>query len=177
MSTETAPQNSGSGSNPQAPDIGANTRGNPFLPFDQNQTRQFFEAVKILLEKSAKLEERPVKAPQPSPFKGDPEDLERFLRQLEIVFALEHRTFQQDIRKIRYAANLLHKNKDDKFGDPASWYESYHLKIDANAAQRVPGSLQDYLDPKWKEWTTFVEALRSSFSNRVENKPSQTGIC
>ena len=91
MSTEKAPQNSESGA--EAPDIRANTGGNPFLPFDQNQTRQFFEAVKILLEKSAKPEEWPVKAPQPSPFKGDPEDLKRFLRQLENVFALEYRTF------------------------------------------------------------------------------------
>ena len=93
MSTKKAPQNSGSGTDSQAPDLGANTGGNPFLPFDQNQTRQFFKAVKILLEKSANLEERLVKAPQPSPFKEDPEDLERFLRQLENVFTLEHRTF------------------------------------------------------------------------------------
>ena len=57
MSTEKAPQNSGSGTDLQAPDIGANTGGNPFLPFDQNQTRQFFEAVQILLKKSAKSEE------------------------------------------------------------------------------------------------------------------------
>ena len=41
---------------------------------------EFFVAVKILLEKSAKPEEGPVKATQPSPFKRDPEDLERFLR-------------------------------------------------------------------------------------------------
>ena len=80
MSTEKAPQNSGSGSDPQVPDTGANTGGNPFLPFDQDQTRQFFKVVRILFEKSAKPEEQPVKAPQPSPFKRDLEDLERFLR-------------------------------------------------------------------------------------------------
>ena len=57
MSTEKAPQNSGSGTDSQASDNGANTRGNPFLPLDQNQTRQFFEAVQILLKKSAKSEE------------------------------------------------------------------------------------------------------------------------
>ena len=68
----------------------------------------------------------------------------------------------------------MHRNKDDKFGDPASWYESYNLKMDANAAQRVPGSLQDYLNPKWKEWATFVEALRSSFSNRVSREQAVT---
>ena len=167
MSTKKAPQNSGSGTDLQAPDIVANTGGNPFLPFNQNQTRQFFEAVKILLKTLAKPEERPVKAPQLSPFTEEPEDLERFLRQLENIFTLEHWIFQQDIRKIYYGANLLYRNKHDKFGDPASWYKSYYLRIDANAAQRVPGSLQDYLDSKWKEWTTFVEALRSSFLNRV----------
>ena len=100
MSTEEIPQSSRDGANPQSP---RRTGANPILPFDENQTRLFFEAVKVLLEKSAKPEERPVKAPQPSLFKGDPEDLERFLRQLENVFALEHRTFQEDIRKIRYA--------------------------------------------------------------------------
>ena len=68
----------------------------------------------------------------------------------------------------------MHRNKDDKFEDPASWYESYHLKIDANAAQRVPGSPQDYLDPKWKEWTTFVEALKSSVSKRVSREQAVT---
>ena len=115
-----------------------------------------------------------MKAPQPLPFKGDPEDLERFLRQLENVFASEHRTFQQDIRKIRFAANLVHRNKDDKLRDPASWYESYHLKIDANAAQRGTGSPQDYLDSKWKEWATFMEALKSSFSNRVNREQAIT---
>ena len=57
MSTEKALQNSGSGADLQAPDIGANTGGNPFLPFNQNQTKQVFKAVKILLEKLAKPEE------------------------------------------------------------------------------------------------------------------------
>ena len=37
-------------------------------------------------------------------------------------------------------------------------------------AQRVPGSPQNYLDPKWKEWATFMEALRLSFSNRVSRE-------
>ena len=84
------------------------------------------------------------------------EHLKRFLRHLENVFALEPWTFQQDIRKIRYIANLLYRNKDNKFGDPASWYESYHLNIYANAVQQVSGSPQDYLDPKWKKWATFI---------------------
>ena len=47
MSNEKAPQNSGSGTDSQALDNGANTGGNPFLPFDHNQMRQFFEAVNL----------------------------------------------------------------------------------------------------------------------------------
>ena len=68
----------------------------------------------------------------------------------------------------------MYRNKDDKFGDPASWYEVYHLKIDSNVAQRVPGSPQEYLDPKWKDWATFVEALRSSFSNKISRQQAVT---
>ena len=68
----------------------------------------------------------------------------------------------------------MQRNKDDKWGDPASWYESYHIKIDANAAQRAPGSPEDYLNPKWKEWSTFVDALRSSFSNRISREQAVT---
>ena len=152
----------------QLPGVGAN----PLLPFDENQIRLCFKAVNVLLKKSVKPEEWSIKAQQPLPSKGDPEDLERFLRQLENVFTLQHRTFQEDIRKIWYPANLLHRNKNDKFGDPAtsSWYESYHLKIDANAAQRAPGSPIEYLNPKFREWSTFVEVLRSSFSNRVSRE-------
>src|SRR5258708_5827239 len=76
---------------------------NPLLPFNENQTRLLFKAVRVLLKKSTITEERSVKAPQPSPFKGDPEDLERFLQQLENIFALENRTFKEDIRKIPQA--------------------------------------------------------------------------
>ena len=51
-----------------------------------------------------------VEAPKPQPYKGDPEDLKRFLRQLENVWALESHKYRKDITKIRYAANLLHRN-------------------------------------------------------------------
>ena len=70
--------------------------------------------------------------------------------------------------------NLLQRNKDAKFGDPASWYESYHLNIDTNAAQKAPSSPMEYLNPKWREWSTFIEALRSSFSNRVSREQAVT---
>ena len=71
MSTRKAPQTSRSSIDSYSPEVRAKPqseanlqlRGNPLLPFDQNQTRQFFEAVKILLEKLANPEKGPVKVP------------------------------------------------------------------------------------------------------------------
>ena len=103
-----------------------------------------------------------VEAPKPQPYKGDPEDLERFLRQLENVWALEPHKYKKDITKIRYAANLLHRNTTDKHRDPVKWYEAYHPKIDLAAAQRLPGGARATLDPVWSQWRVFVESLRSS---------------
>ena len=55
-------------------------------------------------------------APKPQPYKGDPEDLERFIRQLENVWALEAHKYKKGLAKIRYAANLLQKDSTDKRG-------------------------------------------------------------
>ena len=66
-----------------------------------------------------------VKAPNPQPYKGHPEDVERFIRQLENVWALEPRKYKKDITKIKFTANLLHRNTNDKHRDPVKWYESY----------------------------------------------------
>jgi hypothetical protein len=115
-----------------------------------------------------------VRAPNPQPYKGDPEDLERFIRQLENVWALEPRKYKKDITKIRFSANLLHRNTSDKHRDPVKWYESYHPKIDLSAAQRLPGGTKTTLDPKWATWRVFVETLRSSFATRVGREQAVT---
>ena len=57
-------------------------------------------------------------APKPQPYKGDPKDLERFIRQLENVWALKGHKYKKNINKIRYAANLLRKNSMEKHRDP-----------------------------------------------------------
>ena len=104
---------------------------------------------------------------KPQPYKGDPEDLEKFLRQLENVWVLEAHRYKKDITKIRYAANLLHRNVNDKHGDPVKWYEAYHPKIDLAAAKRLPGGAKATLDPVWSMWNVFGESLRASFATRV----------
>ena len=106
-------------------------------------------------------------APKPQPYKGNPEDLERFLRQLENVWALEAHRYKKDITKIRYAANLLHRNANDKHGDLVKWYEAYHPKIDLAAARQLPGGAKATLDLVWSTWNVFAESLRASFATRV----------
>ena len=66
-----------------------------------------------------------VEAPKPQPYKGDPEDLERFLRHLENMWVLEPHKSKKDITKIRFATNLLHRNTTDKHCDPVKWYKAY----------------------------------------------------
>ena len=106
-------------------------------------------------------------APKPQPYKCDPEDLERFIRQLENEWVLESHKYKKDITKIRYAANLLQKNGTDRHRDPVKWYEAYHPKIDLAAARRLPGGAKVTLDPVWSTWSVFVESLRASFATRV----------
>ena len=95
-------------------------------------------------------------APKPQPYKGDPEDLERFIRRLENVCVLESHRYKKDITKIRYAANLLQKNGTDRHRDPVKWYEAYHPKIDLAAARRLPGGAKATLDPVWSTWSVLL---------------------
>ena len=86
----------------EAAATGASGAATPQNPPDQDggqseETKVLMKAIKLLMEKSTKPEEKEIRAPQPSPFKGNPEDLERFLRQLENVFALEARSFKDDV--------------------------------------------------------------------------------
>ena len=105
--------------------------------------------------------------PKLQPYKGDPDDLERFLRQLNNVWALEALGDKKDITTIRYAANLRYRNTNDKHGDPVKWYEAYHPKINLAAAKRLPGGAKGTLDPVWSTWNVFVESLRASFATKV----------
>jgi hypothetical protein len=103
---------------------------------------------------------RDPKAPQPSKFKGEAHDVDRFLRQCENVFILEASSFQNDSTRIRYTGNLLEGQV------VVNWYEAYHNLIDQGAANRAAGR-QVQLDPHWSSWDTFTLSFRSSFGDRV----------
>ena len=105
--------------------------------------------------------------PKPQPYKGNLEDVKRFLRQLENVWALEAHRYKKDITKIRHAANLIHRNTNDKYGDPLKWYKAYHPKIDLAVAKRLTVGAKATLDPVWSTWNVFVESPRASFAHSV----------
>ena len=84
--------------------------------------------------------------PKPQFYKGDPENLERFIRQLENVWALEAHKDKKNITKIRCTANLLQKNSTDKHRDLVKWYKTYHPKIDLAAAKRLLGRAKAILE-------------------------------
>ena len=65
------------------------------------------------------------KVADPKHFKGDPEDLDRFLHQLEDKFSLEPSRFKTDIFRIRYTGSRLE-------GKAYKWYKSYHLHISSH---------------------------------------------
>ena len=74
--------------------------------------------------------------PKPQPYKGDPEDPERFIRQLENMWVLKSQKYKKNITKICYTTNLPQKNISDRHRDPVKWYTTYHPKIDLTAPHR-----------------------------------------
>src|SRR5258708_12206487 len=98
---------------------------------------------------------RESKAMQPSKFKGDTHDVDRFLRQCENVFQIESESFQRDTTKIRYTGNLLEGTA------PINCYEAYHNLIDQGAANSAAGHHAD-LDAHWPHWDSFTHAFKYS---------------
>ena len=124
-----------------------------------------FKNVGLLAEQLMAMDEKEkadkvsdAKSPDPKHFSGDPEDLDRFLIQLENKFTMEPRRFKTDVMKIRYTAQLLD-------GKAHKWYKSYHLQISSKDAYRVRGIRE--LDPIYATWERFEASLRSSFGERI----------
>ena len=95
-------------------------------------------------------DQRDCKVKDPEPFTGDSEDLERFLLQVDNKFEMEPNRFRDDVRKIRYAGQLM-KDRAHK------WYRAYHLQISERDAIRVRGPIE--LDPCYADWDRFEATL------------------
>ena len=104
--------------------------------------RQANECVQSMLaqRRPEEPQDKDCKVSDPDPFKGDPEDLERFLLQITNKFIMEPRRFSDDVRKIRFAGQLM---KDRAY----KWYRAYHLQISSRDATRIRGDIE--LDPQY----------------------------
>ena len=114
------PREPGIGGNPEdsSDDSDSNASNNPGeLPKKKITSKDLLHKYLKAMVQDYKKRDK-ADAPKPQPYKGDLEDLERFIRQLENVWALEAHRYKKDITKIRYAANLLQKNSADKNRDP-----------------------------------------------------------
>ena len=103
-------------------------------------------------------DQRVCKVKDPEPFTGDPEDLERFFLQVDNKFEVEPNGFRDDIRKIRYAGQLM-KDRAHK------WYRAYHFQISKRDATRVRGPIDQ--DPRYADWDRLEATLRVTFGERV----------
>ena len=90
---------------------------------------QYFRGI-MPQQQQVPADQRDCKVKDPEPFTGDPEDLERFLLQVDNKFEMEPNRFCDDVRKIRYAGQLM-KDRAHK------WYRAYHLQISERDATRV----------------------------------------
>ena len=91
------------------------------------------------------------------PFTGDPEDLERFLLQVNNKFEMELNRSCNDVRKIRYAGQLMNDGAH-------KWYRAYYLQFCERNATRVRGPID--LDPRYANWDRFEATLRATFGER-----------
>ena len=90
---------------------------------------QYFRGI-MPQQQQVPVVQRDCKVKDPEPFTGDPEDLERFLLQVDNKFEIESNRFRDNVRKIRYAGQLM-KDRAHK------WYRAYHLQISERDATRV----------------------------------------
>ena len=118
---------------------------------------QYFQGI-MPQQQQVPADQRDCKVMNPEPFTGDPEDLERFLLQVDNKFEMEPNRFHDEVRKIRYAGQLL---KDSVH----KWYRAYHLQISERDATRVRGPID--LDPRYADWDRFEATLRATFDERV----------
>ena len=89
---------------------------------------QYFRGI-MLQQQQIPADQLDCKVKDPEPFTGDTEDLERFLLQVDNKFELKPNQFRDDVRKIRYAGQLM-KVRAHK------WYRAYHLQISERDATR-----------------------------------------
>ena len=92
------------------------------------------------------------KTPDPKAFKGEADDLDRFLQQLENKFSMEPRRFESDLNKIRFTGQLLE-------GKAAKWYKSCDGCVPR--ARSLRDTLAGFAESRSLERSGFVSRRRT----------------
>ncbi|KAI5845800.1 hypothetical protein DFP73DRAFT_593960 [Morchella snyderi] len=101
----------------------------------------------------------PKKSIAPEPFKGEPDDLDRFIRALEGVFELDKAHYVSDMDKISYTSSLLR--------DRASkWYETIHAHVNEEAAKRLGLSFDS--NSPCRKWSHFLGKIDEFIDKSIE---------
>jgi hypothetical protein len=98
------------------------------------------------------------------PFKGDQDDIDRFLRGCDAHFRLQR--IDDDLDRI-YAAGMMLE------GRSAKWFGTYLCKISPKEAARHQVKFVE--DPLFKKWDTFEAGLRESYDRRVNRNATVAG--
>ena len=97
------------------------------------------------------------------PFNGNPDDMQRFVLDIETNFDYHHKALYKDMDKIRLLVPLLE-------GKAKKWYENIHANINKHVAVRQ-GIPFDKKSSLWK-WDAFFAHLQSSFGQSLTRDKS-----
>ena len=92
------------------------------------------------------------------PYDGNPDDLRRFVLDVETKFDYHRKALSKDMDKIRLIVPLLE-------GKAKSWYETIHVNINKDAAARAGITFKK--DYPFRTWEVFFSLLQSSFGGSI----------
>ena len=97
------------------------------------------------------------------PFSGDPDDMQRFVLDIETNFDYHRKALYKDVDKIRLLVPLLE-------GKAKKWYENIHANINKHVAARqgIPFDKKSSL----RKWDVFFAHLQSSFGQSLTRDKS-----
>ena len=126
------------------------------------EIRKLQRALKALKKKKKSQPQKPCWL-NIRPFNGDPDDMQRFVLDIETNFDYHRKSLYEDMPKIRLLVPLLE-------GKAKKWYENLHANINKHAVARqvIPFDKKSSL----RKWDVFFAHLQSSFGQSLTRDKS-----
>ena len=126
------------------------------------EIRKLQRALKVLKKKKKSQPQKPSRL-DIRPFNGDPDDVQRFVLDIETNFDYNRKALNKDMDKIRFLVPLLE-------GQAKKWYENIHANINKHAAagQGIPFDKRSSL----RRSDVFFAHLQSSFRQSLTRDKS-----